>query len=155
MKLFTNRKGFESALRGIRKWDRTLEALDTLSARPYLDENVMYSIGDSLTYRKIRGDQIADSRFTGHRRYQEVIFSANGGCSVLVAPKHNLNREIEYSDLTDREQFSGDGVGEVIQVPQGGILIIDIDEGYRIVATPDSSLVELHVTVEGAFFHNK
>ena len=40
-------------------------------------------------------------------------------------------------------------------VPAGGVLLVDIDEAAQVATQPDVQVIALHVTVEGATFHNK
>lgn len=137
-------------LTGHKKWIRTLEALE---AAPTLQEGIAYSIGDSLTYRKATTAALATDDFVGRRRYHFVVAPLDGEVAVEVAPKASLDEQGDYSNLTDRQPFAGSG--EVVTVPRDGVLIVDIDEAARILPHPDAPAVLLHVSVEGATFHNK
>lgn len=150
MRLFTDHDTMREILGGARKWSRTLEALD---AAPGLSAGVAYSIGDSLTYRKAPASTLVTEELVGRRRYHLVVAATSDEVAVEVAPKRALTAAGPYSDLTDRQPFSGSG--EIIRVPAGGLLVVDIDEAARILPNPDSEAVLLHVTVEGASFHNK
>lgn len=150
MRIFDNRDSFRSLLGGEKKWARTLEALD---AAPSLADGVTYSIGDSLTYRIGRPADLAAGELTGRRRYLMVVASLGGEVAVEVAAKSGLVAAGPYCDLTDRQPFAG--TAEPVMVPDGGLVIVDIDEAARILPAPDARAVLLHVTVEGASFHNK
>ena len=54
----------------------------------------------------------------------------------------------------DRERFAAVD-GPVVTVPAGGILVVDIDEAFRVLPEPGSHAVMTHVTVEGYSFPNK
>ena len=129
---------------------RTLQALDNA---PELLPGVAYSIVDSLTYRRDRTPQLTTDELVGRRRYHGVVAALDGDVQVDVAPKADLSEEGPYSDLTDRQPFSGDA--ETVTVPKGGVLVVDIDEAFRVLPAPESEAVLLHVSVEGATFHNK
>lgn len=150
MRLFTDHAAMREILGGTKKWARTLEALD---AAPGLSAGVAYSIGDSLTYRKGRTADLATEELVGRRRYHLVVAALGGEVAVEVAPKGAVTAAGPYSDITDRQPFTGSG--ETVRVPDGGLLVVDIDEAARIIPSPDSEAVLLHVTVEGASFHNK
>lgn len=137
-------------LTGHKKWIRTLEALE---ATPGLAAGVAYSIGDSLTYRKGSTADLSTEDFVGRRRYHLVVAPLDGDAAVEIAPKASLAEQGAYSDLTDRQPFAGSG--ETVRVPQGEVLVVDIDEAARILPDPAAEAVVLHVTVEGATFHNK
>lgn len=150
MRLFDTRADFDNVLGGTKKWFRTGEALDDA---PNLHPGVAYSIGDSLTY--VSGDTTALARdsLTGRRRYHLVVASTRGTVRLEVAPKDSVNASTDYDNLTDRQYFSGSG--DVVSIPEGGICIVDIDEAARILPDAETAAVQLHVTVEGATFHNK
>lgn len=150
MRLFPDHDTMREILGGTRKWARTLEALD---AAPGLSAGVAYSIGDSLTYRKAPTSALATEELVGRRRYHLVVAATSGEVAVEVAPKRAVTAAGSYSDLSDRQPFTGSG--ETVRVPAGGLLVVDIDEAARILPSPESEAVLLHVTVEGASFHNK
>lgn len=150
MRVFQTRDLFDEVLGSTTKWGRTLEAID---ASPELTEGVAYSVGDSLTYRRAGTADLATSDFVGRRRYHLVVAPTAGDVDVEIAAKGDLVPVEQYSDLTDRERFSGSG--QTVRIPQDAVLIVDVDEAARIHPDPDSSAVVLHVTVEGATFHNK
>lgn len=150
MRLFTDHATMREILGGTKKWARTLEALD---AAPGLSAGVAYSIGDSLTYRKAPATALATEEMVGRRRYHLVVAALSGEVAVEVAAKVDLAVEGAYDDLTDRQLFTGSG--ETVRVPDGGLLVVDIDEAARILPAPCGEAVLLHVTVEGASFHNK
>ena len=150
MRIFDSPDSLRALLGGEKKWSRTLEALD---AAPSLADGVAYSIGDSLTYRLGSAADLATAELTGRRRYLMVLASLGGEVAVEVAPKEALTAVGPYSDLTDRQPFTGEA--ERVVVPDGGLLVVGIDEAARVLPTPDARAVLLHVTVEGASFHNK
>ena len=89
---------------------------------------------------------------TGHRRYRSVILALEETVILEVAQKRDLEPRDDYSDLTDRETFRGDGTP--IRLEPGNVLVLDIDEAIRGASTlPVLGLVRL--TVEAATFHNK
>lgn len=150
MRLFTQRETMREVMAGHKKWARTLQALDNA---PSLLPGVAYSIVDSLTYRHDRTADLATDELVGRRRYHGVVAPLDGEVAVAVAKKAALTEEGPYSDLTDRQPFSGEA--EIVTVPRDGVLVVDIDEAFRVLPTPDAQAVLLHVSVEGATFHNK
>ena len=150
MRLFDTRTAFDDVLGGTTKWSRTGEAID---AAADLLEGVAYSIGDSLTYWADDTTALASDSLVGRRRYHLVVASARGTVRLEVAPMEGLDASDDYDNHTDRQHFSGSG--EVVEIPEGGICIVDIDEAARILPDAETAAVQLHVTVEGATFHNK
>jgi evolved beta-galactosidase subunit beta len=150
MKHFDNTDAFRSALAGTRKWERALEAV---AAAPRLAPGVTYSIGDSLTYLVGDSSALGTTALIGRRRYHFVIAALYGEVAVEVASQQELQPLAGYDDLTDRQPFRG--AATAIHLPEGALLIADIDDAARILPTPDSTVVQLHVTVEGGGFHNK
>lgn len=150
MRLFNDQETTREILGAHRKWQRTLEAV---SGAPDLPAGVMYSIGESLTYMRDQAASLATPYLVGRRRYHFVVAALTEGVCVEVAPKSELTAEGPYDNLSDRQPFTGSG--QVVQLSAGALLIVDIDEAARILPTPASEAVLLHVTVEGATFHNK
>ncbi len=150
MRIFDTRTAFDDVLGGTTKWSRTGEAIDVA---PSLHQGVAYSIGDSLTYVIDDAASLAREHLVGRRRYHMVVASTHGTVRLEVALKSNLDASTDYDDHTDRQHFSGSG--EVVDVPEGAICIVDIDEAARILPEAETTAVQLHVTVEGATFHNK
>lgn len=150
MRLFDTRTAFDDILGGTKKWLRTGEALDVA---PTLQEGVAYSIGDSLTYVADDASAFATESLVGRRRYHQVVASTQGTVRLEVVRKDAVAETSPYSDLTDRQSFSGSG--EIVDIPEGAICIVDIDEAARILPEAEGAAVVLHVTVEGATFHNK
>ncbi|MEO7586805.1 MAG: hypothetical protein ABIS84_02115 [Arachnia sp.] len=150
MRLFDTRAEFDNILGGTKKWSRTGEALDEAST---LQEGVAYSIGDSLTYVADDVSALATESLVGRRRYHLVVASTRGTVRLEVARKGDLEEASGYDNTTDRQLFSGSG--EVVSIPEGGICIVDIDEAARILPDAEVAAVQLHVSVEGATFHNK
>lgn len=150
MRLFETRADFDDILAGTKKWERSGEALD---CAPGLDRGVAYSIGDSLTYISNDTSALTTEELVGRRRYHLVVASTRGTVRLEVADKTRLESTTEYDDLTDRQAFAGSG--DVVNIPEGGICIVEIGEAARILPDTSTAAVELHVTVEGATFHNK
>ncbi len=152
MRLFTNRDTMREVMAQHKKWRRTLQAIDQA---PGLLPGVAYSIVDSLTYRRDLAPALATNELIGRRRYHGVVAPLDGDLLVAVAKKRDLVEAASYSDLTDRQPFDGDA--EAVTVPEGGVLVVDIDEAFRILPEPHpgTDAVLLHVSVEGASFHNK
>ena len=150
MRLFETRTAFDDILAGTKKWERTGEALDVA---PTLFQGVAYSIGDSLTYMSDDCVALSTDTFIGRRRYHLVVASTRGTVRLEVAAKCDLASSSEYDNLTDRQSFTGSG--DIITIPEGGICIVDIDEAARVLPDAGTAAVRLHVTVEGATFHNK
>lgn len=133
-----------------KKWLRVTQAVaNSVNLQP----DVAYSIGDSLTYWVEDGDRQADQQFTAHRRYLEVVHCVSGTVSVEVAPVDELVEQTPYSDLTDR--LTATGSGQLVELAPGRLLVLEIDEAFRYLARTDARAVVLHVSVEGASFHNK
>lgn len=150
MHVYQTRKAFDAELSSVKKWVRCGQALDLASG---LQRDVAYSIGDSLVYWWDEAASLAASDFVGHRRYLSVLSPIDGGLAVEIAPKSALQAIKPYSDLTDRERFAGAGERTVVQA--GGVLVVDIDEAFRIPADQRVKAVVIHVTVEGYSFPNK
>lgn len=150
MRTFETRREFDAALGGAKKWVRTGEALDAAGA---LLPGVAYSIGDSLTYRRGTAAELAVPDLIGRRRYHLVVAATSGAVRLEVAPKAGLVAGADYDDLSDRQPFVG--AGDVVDIPEGGIAIVDIDEAARLLPDDATAAVQLHVSVEGATFHNK
>lgn len=150
MRIFDTRTTFDDVLGGTKKWSRSGEAID---AAADLQQGVAYSIGDSLTYFTDDTAALATDSLVGRRRYHLVVASTRGTVRLEVAPKEDLDASTDYDNLTDRQDFTGSS--EVVEVPQGAICIVDIDEAARILPDAETAAVQLHVTVEGATFHNK
>ncbi|WP_106507234.1 beta-galactosidase subunit beta [Brachybacterium timonense] len=130
-------------------WKRCEQALRCL---PRIPLDVCRSLGDSLTYVRTATPFPSPSHFTGHRRYRSVILALEETVILEVAQKRDLEPRDDYSDLTDRETFRGDGTP--IRLEPGNVLVLDIDEAIRGASTlPVLGLVRL--TVEAATFHNK
>lgn len=149
MKIYPNHDLFEQVLGATTKWARTLQALRTEN----LLSGVTYSIGDSLTYRHVRTGDLGQQDLTGRRRYQLVVAPTGGDVTIDVAPQATLEPAGPYSDLSDRQTFTGQA--ESMLVPCGAIAVLAQDEAARIQDLPDVEAIVLHVTVEGATFHNK
>lgn len=150
MRLFDTRSAFDDVLGETTKWSRTGQAIDIA---PELLQGVAYSIGDSLTYFSDDSAALATESMVGRRRYHLVVAGARGTVRLEVAPKRDLEASSDYDNLTDRQHFSGSG--EVVEIPDGAICIVDIDEAARILPDTEAAAIQLHVTVEGATFHNK
>lgn len=145
MRTFPTRAAFEAHLTRGHKWHRTLDALDLA---PDLAPEIMYSVADTLTYRRTTSAHLSTRDLIGRRRYVEVVSVLSGAATVEVLPKAGLVTTRPYDDLCDREEFEPAAAHEIV-VPTGGILVIDIDEAFRILPSHDADVVELHVTVVG------
>lgn len=150
MHLYDTRHDFDAQLSTVKKWMRTGQALDLA---PSLPRDVAHSIGDSLTYWWNDADKMGDESLVGHRRYLTVLSPFRGELTVMVANKQMLHTIERYSDLTDRERF--DGPASIVTVPEGGVLVVDIDEAVKIMPAPDVQATQVQVTVEGYSFPNK
>lgn len=150
MRLFDSLEHFAEVTAGTRKWERTLEALHGVSGLP---SGIAYSMGDSLTYRSGAPVDFTTAQMVGRRRYHQVVAAVAGEVKVEVAPQRNLSPAGLYDDLSDRQPFDGDG--RTVTVAEGGLLVVDIGEAARVLPSTQGRVVELHVTVEGATFHNK
>ena len=150
MRLFDNTAQMRETLGAHKKWDRALEAI---ALAPSLPAGVTYSIGDSLTYRRADAAALATDNLIGRRRYHSVLAAVNGDLGVEVARKVDCAATSTYSDLTDRQEFTGPAA--LVNVPAGAVLVADIDEAARVLHSPHAEAVLLQVTVEGASFHNK
>lgn len=130
-------------------WERCVQALQQVSG---LKNDVAHSIGDSLTYYKTNRPEPRSSDFVGHRRYRIVLVALEGPVSLSIANKCDLETSEPYSDLSDREYFTG--VGNAIELSEGAVLVLGIDEALRFPSEcPLLGIVLL--TVEAATFHNK
>lgn len=153
MEFFTDLEQFERVTAGRPKWARTAQAI---RSAPSHREGVMHSIGDSLTSVRTRRRHETD-QFTGHRRYLEVIAAGDAPVRLEIAAKSDLtpgsDSGADYSDLTDREHFTGTGQELILQ--PGQIVVVEIDEAVRYPDLAALPCTVLHVSVEGATFHNK
>ena len=160
MRVYTTLESCRANLGAVRKWQRTLEAIATADPTsgvgPELALDAAYSLGDSLTFWRADDAALGAERFTGHRRYHEVLAPVRGDLTVMVASKSRLESHGDYSDDSDRETFGGDGdAAERVVVPCGGVLIVGIDEAFRVEPRQQGETVVVHVTVEGFTFPNK
>lgn len=149
MEIFSDLDDFTRVTSGTTKWLRAAQAIRTA---PSHREGAMHSIGDSLTYLRTRRRHETEL-FTGHRRYLEVIVAGETPVALEVAASSDLTARGDYSDLTDREHF--EGVGRAVRLDPGQILVTEIGEALRYVGAGSSAYTVVHVSVEGATFHNK
>lgn len=140
MQRFANLDEFAAALGAATKWRRALEAVRRTGR--VLPE-VTRSIGDSLTYRVT--DHPDCLTLTGHRRYLEVRYVVDGTTVVEVAPEATLEPSDDYSDLTDRQHFTGSG--ERHHLSEGEVAVIEAGEAIQDVAV-DGRVMVLRVSVE-------
>lgn len=149
MEIFTDLGEFERVTAGRPKWVRAAQAIRAASSHR---EDVMHSIGDSLTYLRTRRRHDNDL-FTGHRRYLEVIAAGEAPVHLEIAAKRDLSPGTDYSDLPDREHLTGNGHELVLQ--PGQIVVVEIDEAVRYLKPAAQPCTVLHVSVEGITFPNK
>lgn len=149
MEIFPDLDDFTRVTAGTTKWDRAAQAI---TQAPSHSEGVMHSIGDSLTYMRTRRRH-GGELFVGHRRYLEVVAAGGAAVQLEIAASRDLTALGDYSDLTDREHF--EGAGSVLRLEPGQLLVPGIDEALRYLGTADEPYTVLHVSVEGATFHNK
>lgn len=149
MLVFSTLAEFSSQLGTERRWLRTLEAINN---HDIVKVGPAYSIGDSLTYRATPASELVTETFIGRRRYHTVLYVLSGTIVADIAKKTQLEITRAYSDISDTELFAGHG--RRMELNEGSIGIVEIDEAYRILEG-DSDVVCLHVTVEGTTFHNK
>ncbi|MCA0293876.1 MAG: YhcH/YjgK/YiaL family protein [Actinobacteria bacterium] len=126
---------------GTTTWRRAAQAVQR--ADEVLPE-VTLSIGDSLTYR-VTGRPDCPT-LTGRRRYLDVRAVLDGESVIEVAATTDLTAEGDYSDLTDREHFSGAGDSHTLTA--GQIAVVEAHEAVRDVSV-EGRVVVLRVTVEG------
>jgi evolved beta-galactosidase subunit beta len=130
----------------VRAWQRVLQAIRTVegegAGEASLPEQVMFSLGDSLTYMRTRR-RYATDLFTGHRRYVEVVAAGPGGLRLEIATKAGLEPLDDYSDLTDREHFCG--TGEAIDLAAGAIAVLSFEEAVRYPEVSAAPAVVVHV----------
>ncbi|BAQ33692.1 beta-galactosidase beta subunit [Gardnerella vaginalis ATCC 14018 = JCM 11026] len=81
------------------------------------------------------------------------MYSVSGTAYIDIADKGKLLPVERYSDLNDREYFVGSG--ETVQLHEGGILLIDMSEAFKILQQSYGVLMQAQVTVEGFSFPNK
>ena len=137
---------FKSIFRTGKKWIRCAEAINNI---PNIQENLFYSIGDSLAY--MITDSKKEEKFCGHRRYMDIFYYLEGGEEVEIAPKKNLDLVEKYSDETDREFFNG--FGEKYEIKQGEMVIVEINEAVK--CSGGAKKLVIRVTVEDNYFLNK
>ena len=149
MQLYSNLDEFERQLGNVKKWGRTLEAIQASTS---VQPNVTFSVGDSLTWRKHEGFE-TEEYFTASRRYLRVFFCEAGELSVEYAPIETLEPIEGYSDLSDRQKMTG--AGAIVSLEEGNLVIFEAEEPCRVRGSNDFRGITLRVTVEGHSFHNK
>lgn len=137
---------FKSIFRTGKKWIRCAEAINNI---PNIQENVYYSIGDSLAYM-ITESKVED-KFCGHRRYMDIFYYLEGEEEIEIAPKSELELVEKYSDETDREFFNGLGMKQ--KMKKGEMIIIEINEAVK--CSGGAKKLIIRVTVEDNYFLNK
>lgn len=137
---------FKSIFRTGKKWIRCVEAINNI---PNIQENVYYSIGDSLAYM-ITESKVED-KFCGHRRYMDIFYYLEGEEEIEIAPKSELELVEKYSDETDREFFNGLGMKQ--KMKKGEMIIIEINEAVK--CSGGAKKLIIRVTVEDNYFLNK
>jgi evolved beta-galactosidase subunit beta len=150
MEIFTSVDDLARVLAAQTKWRRVAEALEKAPALPV---GVAHSVGDSLTYWREPGPTTDEIAFIGKRRYLQVLHVLGGEQPIEHAPVGDLVPTDEYSDLADRQHLTGRGT--VLEVVAGSVVVVGSEEAVRRLAAPEASLVTVHLTVEGATFHNK
>lgn len=137
---------FKSIFRSGKKWIRCVEAINNIKN---IQENVFYSIGDSLAYMVTNSKE--EDRFCGHRRYMDIFYYLEGGEILEISPKSELEVVERYSDETDREFFQGEG--QKVQMKEGEIIIVETTEACK--ASGNCKKLIIRVTVEDNYFLNK
>ena len=140
---FTTIDQFTEVLGSAPKWRRAAEAMRRGNQ---VLRDVTLSIGDSVTYRLTA--QPDSLELTGHRRYLEVRHVLVGSSLVETALIATVQPLDEYSDLTDRQRFTGPAAARNT-LKAGEILIISPQEALRDVSVEGMVMV-LRVSVEGA-----
>lgn len=123
------------------KWRRMAEAIRR--GEQVLPE-VTYSIGDSLTYRVTTQPDCTE--LAGHRRYLEARCVLEGVAVIEVAPVTDLRAIDDYSDLTDRQHFTG--AGGRYELAAGELAVVEAGEAVRDESV-EGRVIVLRVTVEG------
>lgn len=140
---------FKNKFPSVKRWVRAADALEALETMP---ADQMRSIGDSLTYVRT-ADVPEGGRYVGHRRYFSILRALEQPLTVCVAPRTELVTDTAYSDLSDKEFFAPPTVEHRVVLQPGKVLILEINQAYRIEPGPQYGLVRL--TVEAVTFHNK
>lgn len=133
---------------GGRRWVAAARALRAASA---LAPERAHSIGDAVTYVVFDRRFPWSDAFVGHRRYVALVGVLAGSGDIEVAAKAALTPEASYSDLTDRETFTG--AGRARRLVAGEVALVDPAEAYRIAEPGEGRFVLVLVTVEGEGFH--
>ncbi|MGI6786185.1 MAG: hypothetical protein ACOX5I_06205 [Gleimia sp.] len=149
MRVFNDVDEFLMVLGKLRKWHRVVEAVENSEN---IEELVMHSIGDSLTYLKLPNGY-NDKLLCGQRRYQTVVVALKGNVEVEFGTKTAFEEIVPYSDLNDREEFQG--VGQHLTLKEGELMLLSIDEACRVNVPATSQGLKIKVTVEGRTFANK
>ncbi len=154
MTIFTSSEALAAGHAGVTKWDRLLTALAQGTG---LTPGQAHSVGDSLTYWRADSASLASPQMTGHRRYQTVLAVLDGACRVRTAAKTGLVTTEAYCDLSDAELFAAPGLeaADYADLTCGQILAVPIDHAWQVAPLPHADLLIVHLTVEGATFHNK
>lgn len=150
MRIFTDLTQVRTVLAGTKKWDRAIQALEAATHAP---TGIAFSVGDSLTWRRIDVGE-RETELVLRRRYQRVVHCLAGSVSIDVSRRTTPIGP--YSDLNDRQTVSADpGTRTTHVITAGQTACVDIDEATRLVPSDDFDGVLLHLTVEGRSFHNK
>lgn len=150
MYVLDNLQQFKTVYRDGRKWNRCIEAIENIEN---INENVMYSIGDSLVYMLATGDIAKCEDFVGHRRYFDIHYYLQGEETIEFNNKKLLTTTEPYSDETDSEYLQGNG--SLVTLKAGQIAVFDNSKAYRFIEWSGVQKVVLKVTVEEGYFLNK
>ncbi|QPL06285.1 MULTISPECIES: hypothetical protein [Actinomyces] len=150
MRVFTDLGQVRTLLAGTKKWDRALQAIEAATRAP---TGIAFSVGDSLTWRRIDAGE-RETDLVLRRRYQRVVHCLAGSVSIDVS---RCTRPVgPYSDLNDRQAVSAvEGTRTTCVITAGQTVRVDIDEATRLVPSDDFDGVLLHLTVEGRSLPNK
>lgn len=150
MRIFSDLDQVRALLAGTKKWDRALQAIEAAAHAP---TGIAFSVGDSLTWRRIDvGERETD--LVLRRRYQRVVHCLAGSVSIDVS---RCTRPVgPYSDLDDRQKVSAvESTRTTCLITAGQTACFDIHEATRLVPSDDFDGVLLHLTVEGRSLPNK
>ena len=82
MRLFETHEQLAQQLGDVTKWDRALQALQADD----IDDDVTYSIGDSLTYRRTQTSALSAAGLVGRRRYHLVVGAIGADAQLQALP---------------------------------------------------------------------
>lgn len=122
-------KNIEELKNRINKNVKGLRILEAINESQKRDENVYYSIGDSLVFMKSKKD-FKSLEFKGQEMYLDIIYVESGNMVIKYSDKDKLKIIKSYDRIEDTTYYEGDG--KIINITKGNILVIQKNDAYLI-----------------------